>query len=50
MLEVFEGQNTFYLIFELLEGPTLSKLIRQNVETLEVEDIRIITTVTNHPI
>lgn len=40
--EIYEGQSTFYIIFELLKGPTLSKLIRSNAQPFDVEEIRTI--------
>ncbi|CAD8061423.1 unnamed protein product [Paramecium primaurelia] len=42
LLDIFEGESTYYLIFEYLQGDTLHKFLKQQSKPLSEEMIRII--------
>ncbi|CAD8080769.1 unnamed protein product [Paramecium sonneborni] len=42
LLDIFEGDSTYYLIFEYLQGDTLHKFIKQQIKPLSEDVIRII--------
>lgn len=40
--EIYEGEESYYLVQELLEGPPLNRFVKEQKQNIPEEDIKII--------